>query len=124
MLNAVKPVLNFVNTIVDKVVEDKGQADQIKANIAMQALAANNKEIEQATSVIIAEVSGESWLQRNWRPITMLTFCGLVVLHWLGFTAPNLTESEVTSLLDVVKVGLGGYVIGRSGEKMMKSYKG
>ena len=26
------------------------------------------------TSIITSEANGQSWMQRNWRPITMLTF--------------------------------------------------
>jgi len=53
----------------------------------------------------------------------MLVFVGLVVAHWLGFTAPNISEQTVSDLLAIVQVGLGGYVIGRSGEKIVKEWK-
>ena len=53
----------------------------------------------------------------------MLTFVSLIVAHWLGFTAENIEEEEVIMLLEIVKIGLGGYVLGRSGEKIMKEYK-
>ena len=53
----------------------------------------------------------------------MLTFAGLVVAHWFGFTAPNIPESVQNSLLNIVLVGMGGYIVGRSGEKIMDKYK-
>ena len=53
----------------------------------------------------------------------MLTFVGLIVAHWLGFTAENLSEGQVLALLGIVKVGLGGYVVGRSVEKGIKTWK-
>ena len=53
----------------------------------------------------------------------MLWFAGLVGAHWLGFTPPNLPVEVVNNLLDIVQVGVGGYVLGRSGEKMVKAYK-
>lgn len=74
--------------------------------------------------VVVAEAKGESWLQRNWRPLVMLWFAGLVGAHWLGFTAPNITEQVVLSLLGLVKLGLGGYVVGRSTEKVAKTLAG
>jgi hypothetical protein len=40
----------------------------------------------------VAEAQG-SWLQRNWRSLLMVTFAGLVVAHWFGFTAQNIPES-------------------------------
>jgi len=56
---------------------------------------------------------------RTWRPITMLTFVALIVARWLGWSAPNLAEAEALKLWDIVEIGLGGYVIGRSAEKIL-----
>ena len=66
-----------------------------------------------------AEAQGQSWLQRTWRPITMLVFVALIVTRWLGWCAPNLGEAEALKLWDIVQLGLGGYVIGRSAEKVL-----
>lgn len=105
-----------IGGLIDKAVPDKDQAARIKSSIDQQELAS-------ATSIIIAEAQGDSWLQRNWRPLLMLWFAGLVGAHWLGFTPPNLPESVVNNLLDIVKVGVGGYVLGRSGEKIANALK-
>jgi len=53
----------------------------------------------------------------------MLTFVGLVAAHWLSFTAPNITPEEIAALLDIVKIGLGGYMVSRGAEKTMKEWK-
>ncbi len=53
----------------------------------------------------------------------MLIFAGLIVAHWFGFTAPNIPESVQNSLLNIVLVGCSGYILGRSGEKIMDKYK-
>ncbi len=71
--------------------------------------------------VVKAEAEGESWLQRTWRPIVALTFAGLVVAYWFGWSAPNLSADAVTNLFSLVKLCLGGYVIGRSGEKIVRT---
>ncbi|MBA4388340.1 MAG: hypothetical protein C0404_10190 [Verrucomicrobia bacterium] len=72
-----------------------------------------------AAEVVKAEAQGQSWLQRTWRPITKLTFVALIVARWLGWSAPNLGEAEVLKLWDIVEIGLGGSVIGRSAEKVL-----
>ncbi len=69
-------------------------------------------------SIITAEAQGESWLQRNWRPLLMLNFAALITARWLGYGAPNLTPDLELKLLDIVQIGVGGYVIGRSVEKV------
>lgn len=117
------PIAGLIGKAIDKAVPDKDQAAKLKADITTQAMSMADAELKGAVQIITAEASGDSWVQRSWRPIVMLFFAGLVGAHWLGFTPENLTEAEVMNLLDIVKVGLGGYVVGRSGEKIMKAYK-
>ena len=72
--------------------------------------------------IIETEAKG-GFLQRNWRPIMMLTFAGLMVAHWFGFTAPNIPESVQNSLLNIILVGIGGYTVGRSAEKVATNFR-
>ena len=77
--------------------------------------------LKSSTSIIKDEVKG-TWLQANWRPITMLTFVALISAKWLGLTEP-IAEIVELEILAIVKVGLGGYVLGRSAEKAIKEWK-
>ena len=77
-------------------------------------------QIEQAAADIVkAEAQSSHFLAANWRPITMLVFVALVVARWFGWSTPGLTEAEALKLWDIVQLGLGGYVIGRSAEKVV-----
>lgn len=80
--------------------------------------------IQQRGGVVQAEASGESWLQRNWRPMVMLWFAGLVGGYWFGFTPDNLSDATVAALFDIVQYGLSGYIVGRSAEKIAKTVTG
>jgi len=83
------------------------------------ALLANQASLNQAASDIVkAEAQSEHFLAACWRPILMLTFGALIVARWLGWSAPGISEAEVIKLWDIVQLGLGGYVIGRSIEKV------
>lgn len=119
----VKPISDLLDNIVDKVAPDAGMAEKLKAEITKQLINADIDTFEKQANIIMSEANGESWLQRNWRPLVMIDFAILITAHWLGFTPENLAESQVLSLLDIVKVGLGGYIVGRSAEKVMKEYK-
>jgi len=119
----VAPITTMIEGVLDKVVPDAAERDRISFEIQKLLMGNQSKELEQAVQVILAEAQGESWLQRNWRPVLMLWFAGLVGAHWLGFTPPNLPESVVIGLLDIVQVGIGGYVLGRSGEKIIREWK-
>ena len=54
----------------------------------------------------------------------MITFAGLGVAHWFGFTAPNIPRSVQNNLLNIVMNSVGGYVMGRSAQKVADKWKG
>jgi len=122
ILGAVAPMVKTLFNTIDKTIDNKVEAEKIKQSIQQQLLSGQLKELEAQAQIITAEAKG-GWLQRNWRPIMMLVFAGLVVAHWFGFTAPNIPESVQNSLLNIVLVGIGGYVVGRSGEKIADKFK-
>lgn len=113
--------------VADRIFPDPEQElKRIELQQALQAaVLERTSEIERAAAEVVkAEAQGQSWLQRTWRPITMLVFVGLIVARWLGWSAPNLGEAEVLKLWDIVEIGLGGYVIGRSAEKVLPGIVG
>ena len=77
--------------------------------------------LQMQTDVIRAEAQGESWLQRSWRPMVMLAFVSAVLAYWFGLTPDTLTQESVDWMFRMLTVGLGGYVVGRSAEKVAKS---
>jgi Holin of 3TMs, for gene-transfer release len=99
-------------------------ADKAKADAAQQQFVLGLMEhadaIEQSAAEIVkAEAASGNWLASSWRPITMLVFVSLIVARWFGYAAPGMSEAEILSLWDIVKLGLGGYVVGRSAEKVL-----
>ena len=121
--NLIGTIGGKVLDIVDDVVEDKDEANRLKFEIHRQLIENKSNELESAAKIVLAEAQG-SWLQRNWQPLLMVTFAALVVAHWFGLTAPNIPENVQNSLLNIVMVGVGGYVVGRSGEKIADKFKG
>ena len=116
-------VMSLGGKILERVIPDPAARQAAQAELATLAATQHMAELQAAAGVVAAEATGESWLQRNWRPVTMLTFVALVVAHWLGWTAPGISEAQIQSLLEIVKIGLGGYVVGRSAEKVVKTWK-
>lgn len=98
--------------------------EKIKAeNVIKQILIQKELELQKMqTEIIVAEAKG-NWIQRSWRPILMLSF-GFIVIY-VKFVAPlfdlKIPELE-NEFWNLLQIGIGGYVIGRTGEKMMNSY--
>ena len=86
---------------------------RLQFGIFEQVMTYEKQLLEAQSSIIVAEAQGQSWLQRSWRPITMLVFLCLVVADSFGWLANPLAEQAWTLL----QIGLGGYVVGRSVEK-------
>jgi hypothetical protein len=125
MLSAfIGPLINGIFAIVDKAVEDGDQAAAIKAKLQEMVLTGQMKEIEAAASIIIAEAQGDSWLQRNWRPMLMVLFGVIVANNYIvhpWFGAPMLPLPP--DMWELLKIGVGGYVVGRSVEKGVKVWR-
>jgi len=83
-------------------------------------------EIEKLkASVIETEMSG-NWLQRSWRPILMLSLVVIVINNYILFPYfPDTLQmlDLPNELWNLLTIGVGGYVAGRSIEKAVKIYK-
>ena len=114
----VEPVTNLIDdmhTSEEERLQVKARLFEMQSTMAAQVLDYETRLAEAKTKVITAEAQGASWIQRNWRPITMLTFLALVVADTFGLTQFRLAEEAWTLL----QIGLGGYVVGRSAEKVI-----
>lgn len=118
--DAVEGLAEPITGIFKELIPDKDKQAEFQLQLSVVITGVVTKLFEAQKDIIIAEAKSESWLTRNWRPLTMVTFVGLISAHWLGFSAPNLTPEERLSLLNLVKIGLGGYVVSRGIEKTAK----
>ena len=118
-----KPAATLVDelhTSEEERLKAKGHLLDVQA-AAMQRVFDYEKEmIKGQQAVVTAEAKSEHFIVAAWRPITMLTFLVLAVGDSLGLLATPLKD-EAWMLL---QLGLGGYVVGRSGEKIAKVMKG
>lgn len=129
MIGLITSLLPVVGNVLDRVLPDTVERDKVKSELQAQMLQ-HSAEIEKAAaSVVVAEAKGESWLQRNWRPVTMMSFVVIIVnnyiavpwLQTLGLPAVSLDiPPDMWSLL---QIGIGGYIVSRGAEKGIKNWK-
>ena len=113
-------MIDAVHTSTEEKLEQKAQLLQLQTTFLTQALEYEQEQLKSKTAIILAEANSASWLARNWRPITMLTFLALVCADSFGWLANPLAEQAWTLL----QIGLGGYVVGRSAEKVTAGITG
>jgi hypothetical protein len=116
-------LLPIVGSIIDKIIPDKEAADKAKLELLKAQQSGELAEMDAMQNIIVAEAQSEHVITATWRPVVMLTFTGLVVLHFLGFTAENISPEQIDGLLKIVQYGLTAYIGGRSMEKGLKIWK-
>ena len=120
-LDPITAALDVGGKLIDRLWPDPAQRDQARLAMLEMAQKGELAEFTARAEIVKTEAASSHWLAANWRPLTMLTFAGLIVARWFGWAAPNLSEAEYLKLWSIVEFGLGGYVVGRSVEKIAPS---
>lgn len=105
---------------------------QDQANVVQEALktisSADETQVrkqEAIAQVIAAEANSGFWLAAVWRPILMVVCMVIVISFWFGYMPPGITNEMppiVAEIFTLLKIGVGGYIGGRSVEKVAKSF--
>ena len=129
MIGLISSLLPVVGNALDRVLPDTVEKDKVRAEL-QASLMEHSASIEKAAaSVVIAEAKGESWIQRSWRPITMLSFVVIIVnnyivVPWLKtFGLPAVFLEIPPDMWTLLSLGLSGYIVSRGAEKGIKSWK-
>lgn len=113
LASTVGGVIDGLNTTDD----EKSTAKSKLSNIVFDAF--SHLQAMQR-DIITTEMRG-NFLQRSWRPALMLSFGVILFCRWFGWADPNIPEALELELMSIIKLGLGGYVIGRSTEQVAKT---
>ena len=105
---------------------------ELRRAIAAELGRISTIELEARRDVIVAELRGESWLQRNWRPLVAITFAAVVVFYgfvlpiavdWFGAPPVRVGDSLLGWIMTSVNIAIGGYIGGRTVEKVARSFR-
>ncbi len=109
-----------ISGIVDGLTTSDEEKSTAKAKLSEIVLDSLNRISEAQSEVLKTEMKG-NFLQRSWRPITMLCFVVLLVIRWTGISTHAIDLSLEMQLMEIIKIGLGGYVFSRSAEKISET---
>lgn len=128
-IKAIGSIFDNVSTTDEERLEINNKLQIIQNDLTGKILSYQAEVTKYQSDVIIAEAKGESWLQRNWRPSLMAIFGIIVANNYI--IAPYLEAMfdwqvvlEIPEQLwGLLKLGVGGYIGGRSIEKGIKLWK-
>ncbi len=117
-------------SIIDKVIPDPVAKAEAQRKLIEMQQTGELKELESKMEIVKAEAESTHWLTAAWRPITMLTFVAIIANNYILYPYLSLFWSEAPmlevpeQLWNLLQIGIGGYVVGRSVEKSVAAYKG
>jgi hypothetical protein len=114
-MKPVTDVVNAVGELIGRLTLPGREKKELEAEILKLVYDREREMAEAQASVLRTEAAG-NWLQRSWRPLVMLTFAVIVLVG--TFTSLPILEDS-SRFWDLLEIGLGGYIVGRSGEKML-----
>lgn len=130
MLSAILSFLGGpVASIIDKAVPDRELATRLKHELQVAAMTQDVELTRAAGAVIRAEAESEHPLTAQWRPVLMLCITAILVNNYLvapyaqALLGVHLALELPKPMWDLLTVGVGGYVMGRSAEKAVRSWR-
>lgn len=121
----VKETVDSIGNAIDKIDRsDEKLALQLKYRellINMEGACINYERalLASRSKIIESEAKGESWLQRNWRPILMCICMSIIFTNYVLVPFFNIPEAVLDEhIWGLMELGMGGYIAGRSLEKI------
>ena len=116
-------LIDNLHTSEEERLQQKTAQMEVQLGVALQFLEYESQLQKSRADIVLAEASGTG-IKAWWRPITMLTFLTLAVLDSFGVIAWASGSSLAPEAWTLLQIGLGGYVVGRSAEKVVPKLRG
>ena len=122
-------MVSGITGLAGKFIQDKDLQLKLESAIKEKMLQHEVQFVSYQRDIITAEAKSQSSLARNWRPITMLVFVAIIFNNYLVYPYIQLFGGTAVQLpipadmWDLLKLGIGGYIAGRSVEKGIESWK-
>lgn len=130
-LPALIPLLApLLGDIVKKVVPDKNLAEKIELETTLALIEKSDSLTQIQGEIVLAEAKSDSWITSSWRPLLMMVSVLIIAINFLVIPVVAMAYPPVTAnmvdfpneLWTLLQIGVGGYIVGRSGEKIIKNW--
>ena len=124
--NIIAPLAKMLFSTVDKAVADKDLAEKLKSQLNTQLLQSSTQEFKAAAAIVEAEAKA-NWFAASWRPMLMYVLIFILIWNYIVgpivkvFTGSVITFELPSDVWTLLNIGLGGYVVGRSGESIART---
>jgi len=128
LLTLLTPILGDV---LKKVVPDTTKHKELEGEIKLALLSHTDSLEKMRGEIVLAEAKSTSWITASWRPLLMMVAICIIAVNYLVFPLvaigyPSIMDNLLElpdQLWNLLTLGVGGYIVGRSGEKMIDNFK-
>jgi hypothetical protein len=122
------PLVGKIFDVVKSFQDRKATEAEVRGEVEKAVLSVLSDVSKSQADVILAEIKGENWLQRNWRPIVAVSFAFTLLFYvllmpilvaWAGVPPVKTGDLILEWTFQIILVCLGGYIGGRSLEKVV-----
>jgi Holin of 3TMs, for gene-transfer release len=118
-----------ITQVLEGFIKDKATRQQLEADLKVRLTDHLAEVVALQQGVVLAEVNSEHWLTRSWRPLLMVLLMAFLVLTGLVLPLGDLIVGRVIpfnphwqavppAFWEFLTIGMGGYIGGRSLEKI------
>jgi len=120
-------VLGKITGLVDSYFKKEMTKAELEASIRKTLIDLHGQIAMNQMQIITAEAQGESWLQRNWRPMAGLSLVFVILFYvlllpiavdWFGLPPVRTGDVLLLRVVDGAFIALAGYIGGRGIEAL------
>jgi hypothetical protein len=115
ILSPISAIISNLHTSDGEKMQLQNEMQNLQNQMAAKLLDYESKLLSAQTDVVKAEANGASFIQRSWRPITMLVLLALVVCDSFGWLHNPLSHDAWL----LIQLGMSGYIGSRGLEKIV-----
>ena len=129
MLQLIPVLAPIVGDLVKRLVPDSDKANEIEKEVKLALLEHTDSLEAMRGKIVLSEAQSSNWLTAAWRPMLMMVVVLIIACNYLLFPIIGIFYPEMITLdlpqelWQLLTIGVGGYVVGRSGEKMVDKWK-
>lgn len=133
MISSLLPILApILGDVLKKVIPDSDKRAEIERETKLALLEHTDSLEKIRGEIVLAEAKSSNWLTSAWRPLLMMVAICIIAMNYLVFPIiavgyPAILENTLElpdQLWNLLTLGVGGYIVGRSGEKAIEKWKG
>ena len=129
-MNAILTLLApIIGDVLKRIIPDSDKRGEIEREVRLSLLEHADGIEKLRAEIVLAEANSSNWLTATWRPLLMMVVVMIIACNYLFFPVIRIFYPEMimldlpAELWDLLTIGVGGYIVGRSGEKMVDKWK-